>query len=46
MGRFRHEAVAVAPRTGIVYQTEDRNEGLLYRFLPEKRGKLIAGGRL
>jgi secreted PhoX family phosphatase len=46
MGRFRHEAVAIDPRTGIVYQTEDRSDGLLYRFIPAERGKLIAGGRL
>lgn len=46
MGRFRHEAVAVDPRTGIVYQTEDRSDGLLYRFVPEQRERLVAGGRL
>lgn len=46
MGRFRHEAVAVDSRTGIVYQTEDRTEGLLYRFIPEEPGRLLAGGRL
>jgi secreted PhoX family phosphatase len=46
MGRFNHEAVAVDPRSGIVYLTEDRHEGLFYRFLPEKPGELSAGGRL
>ncbi len=46
MGRFNHEAVAVDGRTGIVYQTEDRDDGLLYRFLPRQRGRLAAGGRL
>ena len=46
MGRFRHEAVAVDPRTGIVYETEDRHEGLLYRFIPDQPGHLAAGGRL
>lgn len=46
MGRFRHEAVAIDPRTGIVYQTEDRSEGLLYRFIPKRRGILMAGGLL
>jgi hypothetical protein len=46
MGRFRHEAVAVDPGTGIVYQTEDRPDGLIYRFLPSQRGRLVAGGRL
>ena len=46
MGRFRHEAIAVDPRSGIVYQTEDRSEGLLYRFIPEHPGKLSGAGRL
>lgn len=46
MGRFRHEAVAVDPRTGIVYQTEDLGDGLIYRFIPNQPGKLIEGGRL
>ena len=46
MGRFRHEAVAVDEPTGIVYQTEDQQDGLLYRFLPTAPGKLEAGGRL
>jgi len=34
MGRFRHEAVAVDPLTGFAYLTEDRDDGLLYRFRP------------
>lgn len=38
MGRFNHEAVAVDPATGIVYQTEDRVDGLFYRFLPATSG--------
>ncbi|AKM09489.1 alkaline phosphatase PhoX [Croceicoccus naphthovorans] len=46
MGRFRHEAAAVDPRTGIVYMTEDRDESVLYRFVPTVRGKLGRGGRL
>lgn len=46
MGRFMHEAVAVQPSSGIVYQTEDRGDGLLYRFLPSVPGRLTAGGRL
>lgn len=46
MGRFNHEAAAVDPRTGIVYLTEDRDDGLLYRYLSNRRGDLIAGGRL
>ena len=46
MGRFNHEAVAVDTRTGIVYETEDRDDGLFYRFIPEEPGKLVKGGRL
>lgn len=43
MGRFRREAVAVDPRTGIVYQTEDTGDGAFYRFIPDEMGKLDAG---
>jgi uncharacterized protein len=46
MGRFNHEAVAVDPRTGIVYQTEDSGTGLFYRFIPNKPGYLQEGGVL
>lgn len=46
MGRFRHEAVAVDPDTGIVYQTEDMSDGLIYRFIPKVRGQLEKGGLL
>jgi uncharacterized protein len=46
MGRFNHEAIAVDPKTGIVYQTEDRGDGLFYRFIPNQPGKLQAGGIL
>jgi len=46
MGRFNHEAVCVDPATGIVYQTEDRGDGLIYRYVPNQPGKLAAGGRL
>ncbi|MET9551593.1 alkaline phosphatase PhoX [Streptomyces sp. NPDC006645] len=53
MGRFQHEAIAIDPRTGVVYETEDAFDkpfGLFYRFLPEKPlgglGSLRAGGTL
>jgi secreted PhoX family phosphatase len=46
MGRFRHEAVARWSQHGIIYQTEDRNDGLLYRYLPKEPEKLLAGGKL
>jgi secreted PhoX family phosphatase len=46
MGRFVHEAVAVDPATGIVYETEDRALSGFYRFLPARPGKLAEGGKL
>lgn len=47
MGRFVHEAIAVDPVTGIVYETEDHSPTAgFYRFLPAERGRLAAGGRL
>ncbi|WP_093699655.1 alkaline phosphatase PhoX [Streptomyces sp. 2231.1] len=53
MGRFPHEAVAVDPLFGVVYETEDATQapfGLFYRFTPTRplagRGSLRAGGRL
>ena len=46
LGRFNHEAACVDPVTGIVYLTEDRDDSVLYRFLPRERGNLAAGGRL
>ena len=46
MGRFNHEAVCVDTRSGIVYQTEDTHDSLIYRFLPATEGKLHRGGIL
>ena len=46
LGRFRHEAIAVDPVSGVVYETEDRGDGLIYRFLPKEKGNLAAGGKL
>lgn len=46
MGRFVHEAVAVDPHTGIVYETEDRTTAGFYRFLPKVNGQLSQGGKL
>ncbi|MBA4866270.1 DUF839 domain-containing protein [Streptomyces sp. PSKA54] len=46
MGRFNHEAVAVDPATGYVYETEDRGDASLYRFVPAVPGDLSQGGRL
>ncbi len=46
MGKFEHEACAVDASTGIVYMTEDRHYSLFYRYIPDVRGNLHAGGRL
>jgi len=56
MGCFVHEAIAVDPQTGIVYETQDidplapsrsaRAQQGLYRFMPKTRGRLADGGRL
>ncbi len=52
LGRFVHEAIAVDPRSGIVYLTEDARADNthpgagFYRFLPWVPGQLVSGGRL
>ena len=46
MGRFSHEACAVDPATGVVYETEDATPGGFYKFVPNQYGKLAAGGTL
>lgn len=57
MGRFSHEAIAIDPVTGYVYETEDAGASLMsllgarsksgfYRFVPNVNGRLAAGGRL
>lgn len=46
MGRFNHEAIAVGVDGDVVYLSEDREDGLLYRLLPTRPGELRAGGRL
>ncbi|MBW3554245.1 MAG: PhoX family protein [Gemmatimonadetes bacterium] len=52
MGRFVHEAVAVDPDSGIIYETEDQTRGGFYRFIPaapgrpERAADLTRGGRL
>lgn len=44
MGRFAHEAVAVDPSTGIVYETEDNGSTSgFYRYLPDVPGQLGTG---
>ncbi|MGH4018665.1 MAG: alkaline phosphatase PhoX [Pseudonocardiaceae bacterium] len=46
MGRLVHEAICVDPATGIVYETEDQGTAGAYRFIPDDRRNLAAGGRL
>jgi secreted PhoX family phosphatase len=53
MGRMRHEAVAIDPKTGIAYLSEDEIEAHcsgVYRFVPGAVGgaapRIDAGGRL
>ena len=46
MGRFNHEAACVDPATGYVYLTEDREDSVLYRFIPSEAANLSRGGRL
>src|SRR5690606_36425971 len=46
LGRFNHEAACVDPATGAVYLTEDREDGLLYCFVPRVKGQLSEGGTL
>jgi secreted PhoX family phosphatase len=47
LGRYAHEAMAVDPKTWYVYGTEDNgNNSGFYRFIPNERGNLLAGGRL
>lgn len=56
MGRFVHEAIAVDPATGFVYETEDfrynpanpiaQPGSGFYRFIPNRPGRMQAGGKL
>lgn len=46
LGRFVHEALAIDPRDGIIYETEDRDTAGFYRFLPNDREVLSEGGGL
>ena len=50
MGRMNHEAVSVDAQSGYIYQTEDRNDSIYYRFVPQTRpngfGDIQRGGEL
>ncbi|HSI60062.1 MAG TPA: alkaline phosphatase PhoX, partial [Ideonella sp.] len=43
LGAFSHEACAVDPVTGIVYETEDATPSGFFRFVPKTYGKLKRG---
>ena len=43
LGTFNHEAVAVDTATGALYLTEDRPDGGLYRFTPDRPADLRSG---
>jgi uncharacterized protein len=43
LGVFAHSAVAVDPRSGWLYLTEDDRDGRLYRFRPDEYGDLSTG---
>ena len=45
-GRFHREAVALDSKTGTVYMTEDRSDGLFYRFIPESPTEPFGPGLL
>ena len=47
MGRFSHEAVAIDPVTGYIYETEDAGlSSGFYRYVPHKRNRPAEGGEL
>ena len=45
-GRFHREAVARDTQTGAIYMTEDRSDGLFYRFIPDDNSEPFGSGRL
>ena len=47
MGRFSHEALAVDPVSGFIYETEDAGGSSgFYRYVPNKRNRPAEGGLL
>jgi uncharacterized protein len=47
MGRFSHEALAVDPHTGYIYETEDAGSTSgFYRYVPDRPYRPARGGRL
>lgn len=46
LGCFSHEAAAVDPVTGYIYETEDSTPSGFYRFIPNVPGRPDQGGKL
>ncbi len=49
MGRLNHEAIAVNPKSGVIYETEDRGDGCIYRFIADRHDELrpnLSSGKL
>ena len=44
-GRFSHEAVAVDPATGVVYETEDAGQSAFYKYVAPGAGKRFGSFR-
>ncbi|MEM6928669.1 MAG: alkaline phosphatase PhoX [Myxococcota bacterium] len=42
-GRFKHEAVAVDPRSRVAWLTEDEGDGAFYRFVPDRKRDPFVG---
>ena len=43
LGRFAHESLCYHDASGAIYQTEDVEDGLFYRFLPDRKRDLSTG---
>jgi uncharacterized protein len=46
MGRFTHEAISFDTASGLIYMTEDQGRAGFYRFVPNERRNLQAGGKV
>src|SRR5262249_58795992 len=46
MGRFTHEAISFDAASGVIYMTEDQGRAGFYRFVPNERRNLHAGGKV
>jgi uncharacterized protein len=46
MGRLTHEAISFDTASGLIYMTEDQGRAGFYRFVPNDRRNLQAGGKV